>query len=280
MILDQSASGSSLFTAMFSDEPVPDVEAAIVVAHPGDESLNASWLMVRLQEHASVFCLTKVAHGCAGRLPLDSALNPAAVASARTIAAARLAGVPEDRCHNLGLSESELARDLESLVWLTTAAVVPLQPRMLVTHCCEGENLDHDATAFAVHMTARLLMRGGGVAPMVVECPHRHDAADAPTDEALALAARQAVCVEFGPESRKVKRRMLRCHVAMPSIDIDTLHGESYILAKMGNPAEHLVSSTRSYVDAPWCGVADFRRNAQQVAASLQRAMLTTPSRA
>jgi len=31
---DLSVFGRNLFTAMLSDEPLPDVEAAIVVAHP------------------------------------------------------------------------------------------------------------------------------------------------------------------------------------------------------------------------------------------------------
>jgi hypothetical protein len=62
MITASEPSGCSLFTAMFSDEPVPDVEAAVVVAHPGNESANASWLLVRLGERASVFCLTNTAH--------------------------------------------------------------------------------------------------------------------------------------------------------------------------------------------------------------------------
>src|SRR5687768_7879125 len=105
MFPDPSGAGRNLFTAVFSDEPIPDIEAAIVVAHPGDEAVSASWLMVRLQDRASVYCLTKEAHGRPG-----------------TAAAAALAGVPAERCHNLGLSASELARDLETLVWLTTAA--------------------------------------------------------------------------------------------------------------------------------------------------------------
>ena len=191
MLADLSAVGRNLFKAMFSDEPLPDVEAAIVVAHPGDESMSASWLMVRLQERASVFCLTK--------------------AATERPQAARLAGVPAGNCHNLGVPEDELAADLEHLVWLTTAAVTSLQPRVLVTHACEGQNLNHDATAFAVHMTARLLTRAGGAAPLVVEFP-RSSNPETSSEDCLASLARQAVRVEFGPESRKVKRRMLQCH--------------------------------------------------------------------
>ena len=63
---DPDISGMNLFVALFSDEPVPGVEAAIVMAHPGDEAVSASWLMVRLHERASVYCLTRASHGCPG----------------------------------------------------------------------------------------------------------------------------------------------------------------------------------------------------------------------
>lgn len=35
---DPDISGMNLFAALFSDEPMPGVEAAIVMAHPGDEA--------------------------------------------------------------------------------------------------------------------------------------------------------------------------------------------------------------------------------------------------
>ena len=264
MFPDLGATGRNLFTSVFSDEPVPNIEAAIVVAHPGDESVSASWVMVRLQERASVYCLTKGIHGCRGG----------------TVAAAALAGVPPDRCHNLGLSASELARDLETLVWLTTAAVTALQPRVLVTHACEGKNLDQDATAFAVHMTAKLMTRAGIASPVVVELPSLHDGASLRADDAL-LPARQAVKIEFGPESRKVKRRMLQCHGDIDApLDSMTLNSEAYVLATSSNPLDSLGNATGAYPGAPWCNVADFRRHARDVAGALSLAVLSTPSRA
>jgi LmbE family N-acetylglucosaminyl deacetylase len=269
MFLDSNAAGSTLFTAVFSDEPLPEIEAAIVVAHPGDEAVSASWVMVRLQDRASVYCLTRASHGCP---------NDLGGVNGRTAAAAAVAGVPAHRCLNLGLSESELAHDLEALVWLTTAAVTALRPRVLVTHACEGYNLDHDATAFAVHMTARLMMRSG-TAPVVVEAPRQRLEADADGPEFL--VARQAVRIELGPESRKVKRRMLQCHHDDQSpIDDRHLHSESYVLAGDGNPLEALASATGTYADAPWCQIADFRQNARNVVAALSLAVLSPPSRA
>ena len=263
MLPDPAGTGRNLFTWVFSDEPVPDIEAAIVVAHPGDEAARASWVMVRFQERASVYCLTKAVHGSVGG----------------TIAAAAVAGVPATRCHNLGLSETELARDLETLVWLTTAAVASLQPRVLVTHACEGKNLDHDATAFAVHMTAKLITRSGSAAPVVVELPSQRLPPEGDADGAL-LAAKQAVKIEFGPESRKVKRRMLQCHPALDeSVDNITLGSEAYVLATASNPLDGLATASGPYADAGWCRIEDFRRHAHTVASSLSLAMVAPPSR-
>jgi LmbE family N-acetylglucosaminyl deacetylase len=264
MFLDPGGTGRNLFASVFSDEPVPDIEAAIVVAHPGDETMSASWVMVRFQERASVYCLTKGMAGYGGG----------------TVAAAALAGVPPDRCHNLGLAETELARDLDTLVWLTTAAVTAVQPRVLVTHACEGKNLAHDATAFAVHMTARLMTRSGGAVPVVVELPSQRASTISEMDAAL-LPVKQAVKIEFGPESRKVKRRMLQCHHDLDGpVDNITLSSEAYILATSSNPLDNLAMASGPYPDAAWCQVDDFRRHARDVAAALSLAVLSTPSRA
>jgi hypothetical protein len=279
MLTDAGGSGRHLFTTMFSDDPVPEIEAAIVMAHPGDEAVSASWLMVRLQERASVYCLTRASNGCPGGLHQQTVSDAfTGGANVATRAAAALAGVPQERCHNLGLSETELARDLETLVWLTTAAISAERPRVLVTHACEGRNLDHDATAFAVHMTARMMARCGAVAPLVVEVPRHLEAGD--EEQRLALA-RQAVRIEFGPESRKVKRRMIQCHCdTAATIDGDALQSESYVLAPVGNPLDGLANRSGAYLDAPWCQVADFRREAREVAAALTTAVLASPSRA
>jgi LmbE family N-acetylglucosaminyl deacetylase len=263
MMPDPGATGRHLFASVFSDDPVPDVEAAIVVAHPGDEAVSASWVMVRFQDRASVYCLTRALQGSNGD----------------TVAAAALAGVPAERCHNLGLSEAELARDLETLVWLTTAAMSAAQPRVLVTHACEGKNLGHDATAFAVHMTAKLLTRSGAT-PLVVELPGGH-LLSTTSEESPILPLRQAVKIEFGPESRKVKRRMLQCHTAleMPVTQV-LLNSEAYVLASAGNPLDGLAAVTGTYPDAPWCRVDEFRRRAREVAMSFSGAILSMPSRA
>ena len=256
--------GRHLFASVFSDEPVPDIEAAIVMAHPGDESVSASWVMVRFQDRASVYCLTRNAIGSGGG----------------TVAAAALAGVPAGRCHNLGLAATDVGGDLETLVWLTTAAITALHPRVIVTHACEGRNLAHDATAFAVHMTAKLMTRAGSASPVVVEVPSQH-ALSGNDPTAVVLPVKEAVKIEFGPESRKVKRRMLQCHHELDeAVDTVTLSSEAYVLATASNPLDNLATASGTYADASWCRVDDFRRHARDVADALSLAVMSTPSRA
>lgn len=275
-----AVTGHDLFVAIFSGDPLPEMSAAIVVAHPGDESVSASWLMMRLQQRTSVYCLAQAAHGCPGGVRRSG--SP--VAAAGVAAAAELARVPAGQCHNLGLSESDLGRDLESLVWLIAAAVSERRPHVLVTHACEGHNLDHDATAFAVHMTARLMVRSHGIAPLVVELP-RHgrvvlDGTRAPSGEALG-AERQAVTVEFGPESRKVKRRMLKCHDPRAAVaGSAALLSESYVRGDGRTPLDDLPLADAVYADAPWCRLSDFRHLAQQVVAVFSCAIVPAGSAA
>jgi hypothetical protein len=93
--------------------------------------------------------------------------------------------------------------------------------------------------------------------------------------------AHQAVRIEFGPESRKVKRRMMQCHCdTTAAIDGESLQSESYLLAQTGNPLDALAQNDGAYLDAPWCHLADFRREAREVAAALTLAVLSTPFRA
>src|SRR5574341_1488350 len=107
--LDLGLSAEELVQTLFSDDPVPDIQASVIVSHAGDECLGASWLLSRLWDRSSVFRLTSDA----------CAVNAQAVA---------LTGLPAERCHDLGLRRGTLARDLETLTWLITAAVQNLSP--------------------------------------------------------------------------------------------------------------------------------------------------------
>jgi hypothetical protein len=52
-----------------------------------------------------------------------------------------------------------------------------------------------------------------------------------------------------------------------------------YFLATTGNALDTLGGVSGTYVDAPWCSVDDFKREARKVAVALNHAVLSSPSR-
>jgi hypothetical protein len=238
-----------LLAAVFSDDPAPDVYAAVVVSHSGDECMGASWLLSRLYDRASVFRLT------------SRTAQEAEAAEAIT-----LTGLPRERCHDLGLRPGTLATDLQTLTWLVAAAVQGLAPRLLITHAGDGSNLDHDAVAFAVRMTSLLLPRFGGAAPVLLEFPCQHDGQEPVDHEAFAAETQNAVRVEFGPESRRLKARILQtCLGPLATVSPCTLDAEIYRPLRAGKTPDSADNLDRRYLDASWCSVKEFRTNALAV---------------
>ena len=176
--------------------------------------------------------------------------------------------MPADRCHNLGWVTGSLGKDLETLTWLVSAAVKTLEPRLLVSHASEGINLDHDAVAFAVQMTSLLLPRFGSAAPVVLEFQCHHDGPKAVHHDAAAPAWDQGVRVDFGPESRRLKKQIL-------TNQLESLHAvhHSALMTEVYRPrqvAPHIpqdrIDGKQPYQDAPWCTVGEFRAQASAVA--------------
>ena len=62
MTANTASTRDELLEHVFSDDPAPDIHAAVVVSHAGDECLGASWLLSRLCDRASVFRLTSRGH--------------------------------------------------------------------------------------------------------------------------------------------------------------------------------------------------------------------------
>jgi hypothetical protein len=245
------ATPEELLETVFSDEPPPDIHAAVVVSHSGDECMGASWLLSRLHDCASVFRLTRGTHG---------GLSPDAVA---------MTGLPAERCYDLGLEAGTLGRDLETLTWLITATVKGLTPRLLITHAWEGLNLDHDAVAFAVQLTAQLLPRFGCPGPVVVEFQCHHESQEAVHLRNSTPTWEKGVRVDFSAESRRLKEQILRCQ-AGPSHRMSraSLRYEIYRPQHASNNRQSARASEQRYPDAAWCTPREFLVSATLVTRS------------
>jgi hypothetical protein len=239
---------TELLEAVFSDDPAPNIHTAVVVSHSGDECLGASWLLSRLYDRTSVFRLSP----WNGRPDTSNAIT--------------LTGLPAERCVDLGLATGTLAHDLESLVWLVSATVKSLEPRMLVTHAPEGVNLDHDAVAFAVQATALMLPRFGGVAPVVLEFQCQHDGPEAGVRHSAARDWKNGVRIDFGAESRRLKQQILADQLGPGhGIDRRAFRAEFYRSQNANELGCVQCRDQQRYHDAPQYSVGEFRSQAAAV---------------
>jgi hypothetical protein len=149
---------------------------------------------------------------------------------------------------------------------------------MLVTHAVEGVNLDHDAVAFAVQMTALMLPRFGAAAPVVLEFQCHHDGPEAVPHDDAAPTWEQGVRVDFGADSRRLKEQILRSQLG----DAYCIH-RSVLRAEIYRPqsASDIVKTPqylqRRYNDAPNVSVGEFLANAAEVARGFAQSGLITP---
>ncbi|HEY8509695.1 MAG TPA: hypothetical protein VIL32_15130 [Steroidobacteraceae bacterium] len=259
MIPRMGPSRDELLAAIFSEEPAPDIQAVMVVAHAGDECIGASWLLSRLSDRLSVFRAVQQ-------------ITPAADAITLT-------GLPAHRCHSLGLAEGTLSKDLETLTWLVAAAVRPLNPQVLVTHAIDGVNLDHDAIAFAAQLTSLLLPRFGAPFPVLLEFQCRHDGPEDIHHDQGAPDWERGVRIEFGPDSRRLKEQILRTQLGSADhIQRAALGSEVYRPQSAADVVKTPQQLRRQYSHSPDVHVRRFLSDAAAVARSFAENGLIAPA--
>jgi LmbE family N-acetylglucosaminyl deacetylase len=185
----------------------------LIVAHPGGETIGASWLLAQLPD-VQVLHVTDGAPivgddhrraGCA------TALEYAGLRRAELLAAMALAEIAPAQCARLGLTDGQVWRDLETCVWGVVDAFMTWTPDLILTHPYEGGHPDHDATAFAVHTAVRLLARMHLPVPAVAEFTSYHRGGDTGlvTGAFLDTDPQAVIAVELGVDDRQRKRAML-----------------------------------------------------------------------
>src|ERR1041385_7109347 len=121
-----------------------DRRTVVVAAHPDDETIGLGGQLASMSE---VF-LVHVTDGAPRSRPDWKTYS--ATRRAELLAAAAIAGIPENRCIEIGLADQESARHLIELSCHLSRIFADVRPEVVFTHPYEGGHPDHDACAFAV----------------------------------------------------------------------------------------------------------------------------------
>ncbi len=150
----------------------------VVAAHPDDELIGAGGRLPYLAQQTTVIY---VSDGAPRNLRFcreagfSMREDYAAARRAEARRALALAGIGEQRTHELGAVDQEVALELHQLVGKLADLLVELQPDALLSHPYEGGHPDHDATALIVHAACEGLRRRGRRTPALLEFASYHE---------------------------------------------------------------------------------------------------------
>jgi LmbE family N-acetylglucosaminyl deacetylase len=193
---------------------------AVVVAHPDDETVGCGALLTRL---AGVH-LVMVTDGAprnladAQRYGFATARAYAAKRFSELRQAIRLAGIAPACCALLRLPDQETALRLPQLVNRLAEIFVKRRIRVVVTHAYEGGHPDHDATAFAVHIAARLLRSRRKQHIEIAEMPLYWLGESGAVHQSFAPGHGEASEIPLSPGEIELKRRMIAAHATQAEV--------------------------------------------------------------
>jgi N-acetylglucosamine malate deacetylase 2 len=202
-------------------EPLP-ARTAVIGAHPDDEVIGAGALLARLPDAA-------VVHVTDGAPRNESDAHAAGFAGWAEYAAARhkeavaalaLAGLTPGRLTGLGVADQQAAQNLTPLAQRLVTLLQEGGFAVVITHAYEGGHPDHDATALAVQAACQLIETQGGKPPRLVEMAGYH-ALDGRFTAGSFIARGDAgppATVTLDAAERRLKRRMLDCHVTQRAV--------------------------------------------------------------
>ncbi|TNC16050.1 PIG-L family deacetylase [Methylobacterium terricola] len=195
--------------------PVAAHDAALVVAHPDDESIGCGAQLPRL----AGLTVIHVTDGAprdgrdAARRGFPDAASYAAARNAERDAALTLAGIDPARRIALGQPDQGVAESIAALARRLAALFAERGITVALTHAYEGGHPDHDAVALGLQGARRLL---GPDRLVVIEMPFYHAGPDG-LDAGSFLPAeppRRAIALHLDPEDCAFKAALFAAHAS------------------------------------------------------------------
>ncbi len=183
----------------------------IVAAHPDDEIIGAGAQLPQFSGGVDVLHVTNGSPdrlGDAQRAGLSTREEYAEARHREMLLAVALGNVPQESCHQIGLTDQRASLGLPDLTCKLVGFINRLRPALILTHPYEGGHPDHDACAFAVHAAVTLNLGPGAE---IWEFTSYH-AGQNGVETGVFLPPRERV-VEFQltPEQQALKREMFDC---------------------------------------------------------------------
>ncbi|HEV7254289.1 MAG TPA: PIG-L family deacetylase [Mesorhizobium sp.] len=188
-------------------------EMAVVVAHPDDETIGFGGQLRRMRNSIIVHVTDgSPRSGFDARAHGFAAPEDYAAARRRELeAAVSEVGVPASSLLSLGIPDQDAPRRIADIAKKLAALFGTRKPRFVLTHPFEGGHPDHDATAFGVWAACRLVARGGGMPPAVIEMASYHLGSEGAVWGRFAGDEPELV-LTLGPEDLARKQRMFAAH--------------------------------------------------------------------
>jgi LmbE family N-acetylglucosaminyl deacetylase len=207
------AAASTLLSSL-AGTPVAPAEAAVVAAHPDDETIGIGGQLRHLPGIAVLHVTDGAPRGLEDARTYGFATwqDYAAARQRELTLAMAVAGIPASKLLCLGVPDQQACRRLAEIVRAVAGQFTALGTRLVLTHPFEGGHPDHDATAFAVHAARRLLQRQGEAAPVIAEMAFYHLGPDGPVLQRFPPGGPPGIVLELAEADWEVKRRMLACH--------------------------------------------------------------------
>lgn len=194
------------------DEAIPADRAALIVAHPDDETLAFGAQLPRL-EGLTIVHVTDGAPRNETQCGFATWRDYAAARRRELETAVALAGVTPDALIALDVPDQEASLAMPGIARRLAELFAARGVETVLTHAYEGGHPDHDAVAFCVHAARRLLTAGGEPPIELIEIPFYRAAGSGWLRQRFIpeTGCPETVIALTEPE-QSLKRRMLAAH--------------------------------------------------------------------